>query len=74
MDSLNEKEVKVNSELTNEPSQKGLVDAKAVWDECLSIIKDNINPLSFKTWFEPIIPLKVEGKTTYNSSTKSIFL
>jgi chromosomal replication initiator protein len=62
MDSLNEKEVKVNSELTNEPSQKGLVDAKAVWDECLSIIKDNINPLSFKTWFEPIVPLKVEGK------------
>jgi chromosomal replication initiator protein len=44
------------------PPKKVLVDAKAVWDECLSIIKDNINPLSFKTWFEPIVPLKVEGK------------
>lgn len=37
-------------------------DAKAIWNECLAIIKDNVNPLSFKTWFEPIVPLKVEGK------------
>ncbi len=31
------------------------------WDKCLSIIKDNINYQSFKTWFEPIQPLKLEG-------------
>ncbi len=39
-----------------------LKDAKAVWNECLSIIRDNVNPLSFKTWFEPIVPLKIKGK------------
>ncbi len=44
------------------PSEKEPVDVKAIWNECLSIIKDNINPLSFKTWFEPIVPLKIEGK------------
>lgn len=37
-------------------------DVKAIWNECLEIIRDNVNPLSFKTWFEPIVPLKIEGK------------
>lgn len=31
-----------------------------VWDRCLSIIKDNVPAMSFKTWFEPIVPLKLE--------------
>jgi len=31
-----------------------------VWDNCLKVIKDNIPSISFKTWFEPIIPLKLE--------------
>jgi chromosomal replication initiator protein len=30
-----------------------------VWDNCLSIIKDNIPAASFTTWFEPIIPIKL---------------
>ena len=29
-------------------------DAEAVWDKCLTIIKDNVNLRSFQTWFEPI--------------------
>lgn len=33
-----------------------------VWESCLNIIKDNVPPKSFKTWFEPIKPLKLEGK------------
>ena len=33
----------------------------AVWKNCLQIIKDNINYQSFKTWFEPIVPLKLEN-------------
>ena len=37
-------------------------DVKAIWNECLEIIRDNVNPLSFKTWFEPIVPLKIVGK------------
>ncbi|MEO5909927.1 MAG: chromosomal replication initiator protein DnaA [Pelobium sp.] len=32
----------------------------SVWDNCLQIIKDNIPTQSFKTWFEPIIPLRLE--------------
>ncbi len=28
-----------------------------IWDTCLSIIKEKINPLAFKTWFFPIKPL-----------------
>lgn len=31
-----------------------------VWENCLQIIKDNIPTQSFKTWFEPIIPLRLE--------------
>jgi chromosomal replication initiator protein len=33
--------------------------AKKVWGNCLKIIKDNINGQSFKTWFEPIEPVKL---------------
>ncbi|NOY96029.1 MAG: chromosomal replication initiator protein DnaA [Chlorobi bacterium] len=32
------------------------------WEKCLSIIKDNIPTSSFKTWFEPIVPVKLENK------------
>ncbi|HSV76792.1 MAG TPA: chromosomal replication initiator protein DnaA [Bacteroidales bacterium] len=30
-----------------------------VWKKCLSIIKDNISPNSFNTWFTPIKPVKL---------------
>lgn len=33
----------------------------SVWNECLSIIKDNIPAQSYKTWFEPINALRLEG-------------
>lgn len=29
-----------------------------VWKNCLEIIKDNVSPQAFKTWFEPIKPIK----------------
>jgi chromosomal replication initiator protein len=32
-----------------------------VWENCLKIIKDNIHYQSFKTWFLPIKPLKLEN-------------
>ncbi|WP_395805215.1 chromosomal replication initiator protein DnaA [Daejeonella sp.] len=32
-----------------------------VWNNCLQIIKDNIPAQSFKTWFEPIKALRLEG-------------
>jgi len=36
--------------------------ATSVWDECLSFIEDNIKPQAYKTWFEPIRPIKVSGE------------
>ena len=33
----------------------------AVWENCLKIIKDNVPTQSFKTWFEPIQALKLDG-------------
>ena len=33
----------------------------AVWENCLKIIKDNVPTQSFKTWFEPIKALKLDG-------------
>jgi len=32
-----------------------------IWENCLKIIKDNIGVQAFKTWFEPIRPVKLEG-------------
>ena len=33
--------------------------AEKIWNNCLIFIKDNIQLQAFKTWFEPIIPLKI---------------
>lgn len=32
-----------------------------IWDNCLKIIRDNVTPQNFKTWFEPIKALRLEG-------------
>lgn len=32
-----------------------------VWQNCLDVIRDNVNQQSFKTWFEPIKPVKLNG-------------
>lgn len=32
---------------------------ESVWGDCLDFIQDNINPQSYKTWFQPIKPLKL---------------
>ena len=33
--------------------------AESVWENCLSFIKDNIQPQAYKTWFEPIKSIKL---------------
>ncbi len=33
--------------------------AQSVWNNCLDFIKDNIQPQAYKTWFEPIIAVKL---------------
>ena len=32
-----------------------------VWENCLKVIRDNLNYQSFKTWFSPIKPIKLEN-------------
>lgn len=31
------------------------------WDNCLKVIKDILSPQAYKTWFEPILPVKLEN-------------
>ena len=33
-----------------------------LWNRCLQVIHDNVPETTFKTWFEPIVPLKYEDK------------
>jgi len=35
-------------------------DCNAVWNNCLYVIKDNIGEQSYKTWFDPIVPLMLK--------------
>ena len=32
-----------------------------IWNNCLNVIKDNVPSISFRTWFEPIVPLKLDN-------------
>ncbi len=34
---------------------------QVIWKNCLKIIKDNITPASYNTWFAPILPVKLES-------------
>ncbi|MFM1745205.1 MAG: hypothetical protein RLZZ630_1142, partial [Bacteroidota bacterium] len=34
-----------------------------VWENCLKLIRDNVNPQNFKTWFEPIRAIKLDQNT-----------
>ena len=37
--------------------------AANVWNKCLSFIEDNIKPQAYKTWFEPIVPITINGNS-----------
>ena len=37
-------------------------DHVVLWGRCLHLIRDNVPETTFKTWFEPIVPLKYEDK------------
>jgi len=39
------------------------VTAESVWGNCLSFIKDNIQPQAYKTWFEPIKSVKLSDNS-----------
>ncbi len=44
------------------------VDAKALWEKCLVLIRDNVTEQQFNTWFKPI------DFESYDEATKSIVL
>ena len=37
-------------------------DCQEIWDNCLSIIRDNVTSQNFKTWFKPIKAVKLNNK------------
>jgi len=37
------------------------VESVSLWNQCLEIIKDNVNEKAYSTWFRPIVPIKYEG-------------
>jgi len=37
------------------------VDCSTAWNDCLEIIKQNVDEQNFNTWFKPIVPLRSEG-------------
>lgn len=39
------------------------ISANTAWEQCLEIIKDNISYQKYKSWFEPISPVKLENNT-----------
>lgn len=39
------------------------ISVDTVWEQCLDIIKDNISYQKYKSWFEPIDPVKLEDNT-----------
>ena len=32
-----------------------------IWNNCLSVIKDNVTEEAYKTWFEPIVPVSLDN-------------
>jgi chromosomal replication initiator protein len=34
---------------------------RSAWEKCLKVIKDNVPGSSYKTWFEPIVPVRLEN-------------
>ena len=46
---------------------------KEIWEKCLNVIKDNVSPQNFKTWFQPIVPVNVKDKTITIQVPSSFF-
>jgi chromosomal replication initiator protein len=44
---------------TTHPSE--LEQAERVWSACMTILAEHVNSQSFKTWFEPIVPMTLGG-------------
>lgn len=40
-----------------------VVDHVGLWNRCLEFIRDNVSAQAYKTWFDPIVPLRYEDHT-----------
>ncbi len=49
-------------------------EAKRIWDECTDIIRSQIPGPSFRTWFNPIEPLRLEDQTLQLSIPNQFFI
>ncbi len=49
--------------ITDRKHSEEKVTANGVWAQCLEIIRDNINYQKYTSWFHPIKPVTLEGKT-----------
>lgn len=48
------------------------VDIKTIWSKAKQVIKNELTEVSYKTWIDPIIPVKLEGNTIF-LETSSLF-
>lgn len=48
-------------QLADYKTSSGSNDANSVWKNCLTIIKENVKPMTFNTWFLPIRPVSFEN-------------
>jgi chromosomal replication initiator protein len=45
---------------TSDAKQAEKHPAREIWAKCLEVIRTRVNTQSFKTWFEPIVPLRLD--------------
>ena len=38
----------------------GLTNHEEIWNNCLTVIRNNVSHQNFKIWFEPIIPVSIK--------------
>lgn len=48
-------------QLADYTTETKISDANSIWKNCLTIIKESVNPLTFNTWFLPIRPVGFEN-------------
>jgi chromosomal replication initiator protein len=49
--------------LSNKSGIEPVEHAKFLWKKCLAIIKEQVKPITFNTWFSPIVPINFENNT-----------
>ena len=47
--------------------------AQAVWKNCLDILRPQLSPQTFRTWFDPIVPLGLSGSELLLRAPSSFF-